>query len=395
MKTVNEVFEIIEKVARPLPPQVFPILECLDLVAAENLYAPIDVPVFDNSAMDGYAFGFRDFQNNIPLKINYTIEAGSPETIVLKEGEAARIFTGAPIPQGADTVVQQEICVADNGILTFSDEIKPGTHIRKQGSQTQKGSCILEKGNLLTAEFIGFLATFGVLEIKVSPKPKVGILITGKELVPAGKPLKTGQIYESNSIALRAILKTMSVEVLFNKWIDDNPNELLAFIRNEAPKVDVLILTGGISVGDFDFVKPVLDQLNTKEFCYKVKQKPGKPLYFGELGQTFVWALPGNPGSVMTCFHVFVKPFLKAIGGQNPFDKKHYGILTNPFHKKPGITQFVKALMENQKIKILDSQLSYQMNSYPQANGYALLKEGLENFQIGEKVEFIYFGNAH
>src|SRR5690606_20821630 len=391
MITVQQAFQIIEDKVKTLPPITLPLLDCLELTAAESLTAPIDVPVFDNSAMDGYAFRFEDFLNNIPLKINYTIEAGNSESVVLKQGEAARIFTGAPIPVGADTVVQQEICRIDNGLLSFTKEIKKGSNIRARGTQTKKGSPVLEVVSFLTAEYISFLATLGISEIKVYPKPKVGIIVTGNELAQPGRILDAGQIYESNSITLKALLRKMNIETVFTEQISDNKEFLSDFVQSHAGKVDVLLFTGGISVGDYDFVKPVLEQLNAEEFFYKVRQKPGKPLYFGALGKTFVWGLPGNPGSVLTCFHIYVKPFLNAMAGQKTIKKKQYGILITPYHKKPGLTQFVKAYMEDHKIKILDSQLSYQMDSFSKANGYAVLKEEQENFQAGEKLEFIFF----
>src|SRR5690606_26601905 len=221
MITVHQVLQVLEEKAKTLNPVSLPILDCLGLVAAQKIMAPGDVPGFDNSAMDGYAFCFEDFQNNIPLKINYTIVAGTSELPILKKGEAARIFTGSPIPAGADTVIQQEICEIFDGELFFTKEINQGTNIRKQGTQTPKGSCILEKGSLLTAEYIGFLATFGISEIKVYPKPRVGIIVTGKELMPAGKHLKPGQIYDSNSVTLQAVLKKMNVEIAYVLRVGD------------------------------------------------------------------------------------------------------------------------------------------------------------------------------
>lgn len=391
MISVQQALQVLEEKAKALKPVTLPILDCTGLVAVEKITAPVDVPGFDNSAMDGYAFRFEDFEKNIPLNINYTIAAGNTDLPVLKKGEAARIFTGAPIPAGADTVIQQEICETSHGILAFSQEIKQGSNIRKQGTQTPKGSSVLEKGNLLTPEYIGFLATFGISEIKVYPRPKVGIIVTGKELVQGGNPLKHGQIYESNSISLRAVLKKMNIEILFTEWVDDQREELLNCLQRNLGKTDVILFTGGISVGDYDFVKPVLEQLNAEEYFYKVRQKPGKPLYFGALDETYIWALPGNPASVLSCFHVYVKPFLNALSGQKASGKKQYGILLTPFHKKPEMTQFVKVQMENNKIQILDHQLSYQMDAYVKANGYAVLKEGQEEFQTGEKVEFIPF----
>ena len=164
-------------------------------------------------------------------------------------------------------------------------------------------------------------------------------------------------------------------------------------IQENVEKVDVLIFTGGISVGDYDFLKPVLDDLDVQESFYRVKQKPGKPLFFGTLNNTEIFALPGNPSAVVMCFHVYLKPFIKEKMGIESFTKKEFGILMNEYIKKSGLTHFVKAFVENNKVEILNNQLSYQMDAYTKANAFAILPENQEHFQIGDKVEVIKFRN--
>lgn len=389
MISVQEVFNILERNAGAMAPQELPLLACLGLVAAEEVTAPVDVPVFDNSAMDGYAIRYEDVEAAIPIHVAHTIVAGAPGLPVLRRGEAARIFTGAPVPEGADTVVQQEICGLKDGSLTFLQPIAAGTHIRKQGTQTRKGAVVLKPGTMLTAGYIGFLATLGIAALRVHPVPKVGIIVTGKELVPAGQPLRPGQIYESNAVALQAALLQMGVAAVFAAHADDDEAELQRCIAEKISGVDVLLITGGISVGDYDFVKPVLEKLGAAEQFHKVKQKPGKPLYFGRLREKHVFALPGNPASVLTCFHVYVQPFLKALMGQPAFANKQYGILLNGYDKKAGLTHFVKARTEGHKVAILTGQPSFQMDAYTDANAYAVLRAEQEAFQVGEKVEIV------
>lgn len=390
MISVKKASELIQQQCHSLPPIKIPLENALHFVSAATIYAPIDVPLFDNSAMDGYAVRYDDIENKAPIKVVYEINAGKSSLPVLQKGEAARIFTGAPIPIGADTVVQQEICLAENDNLTFIQSFSPGTNIRKKGTQTRKNTLVLPKDTLLTAEYIGFLATLGICTVKVYPKPKVGIIVTGKELVAAGNPLQNGQIYESNSIALKVLLKQLGIDVTFSQWIDDNEEELFQFVKDNSAKVDVLLFTGGISVGNYDFVRPVLNRLHATEIFYKVKQKPGKPLYFGKHNTTLLFALPGNPAAVVSCFHVYVKPALQLIMNDT-VAQNHYGILIRNYYKKAGLTHYLKAFVEDKKVVLLNNQLSYQMDAYAQANALVILAEEQEDFQIGEKVQVIYF----
>jgi len=390
MITVKEALHHIRQQCHTLPPIRIPLDSACNFIAAETIYAPVDVPGFDNSAMDGYAIRYDDIKNTIPLQLHYEIEAGKTEIPELCKGEIARIFTGAPIPIGADTVIPQENCTVEKGILNCLQSVSQGDHIRKQGTQTRKGDRVVSKGNLLTAEYIGFLATLGIDSVVVFPKPKVGIIITGKELVPIGNTLQNGQIYESNSVALKVVLQQLEIPVVFSQWIDDNESELYRFVSESYTKVDLLLFTGGISVGDYDFVKPVLDKIGTTEIFYKVRQKPGKPLFFGKKDRTLFFGLPGNPSAVITCFHVYIKPALQQITGNQP-QTEHYAILVTPYRKKSGLTHFVKARVQGGKATILDKQLSYQMDAYVQANAFAVLNEKQDDFQIGEKVRVILF----
>ncbi len=389
----HQAIEILKAKSKNFNSQILPTEQCLNLVSAVDVMAPIDVPTFDNSAMDGYAFRFEDFLNELNLQIINEIQAGTDALLPLKKGEAARIFTGAPIPENGDTVIPQEDVLVENGMLKFQKKVNKNANVRQKGTQTQKGTLILKKNTKITAEYIGFLATFGIAELEVFAPPKIGIITTGKELVKAGNSLENYQIYDSNSVFLTAAFEEIGLKLSFSIWVDDNKNELKNVIQENVEKVDVLIFTGGISVGDYDFLKPVLDDLDVQESFYRVKQKPGKPLFFGTLNNTEIFALPGNPSAVVMCFHVYLKPFIKEKMGIESFTKKEFGILMNEYIKKSGLTHFVKAFVENNKVEILNNQLSYQMDAYTKANAFAILTENQEHFQIGDKVEVIKFRN--
>lgn len=393
MTTHQSAIEVLKNKSKHRKTEILPLANCLHLVSADEVFAPINVPSFDNAAMDGYAFRFEDFLNELNLQIINEIQAGTDALLPLKKGEAARIFTGAPIPENGDTVIPQEDVLVENGMLKFQKKVNKNANVRQKGTQTQKGTLILKKNTTITAEYIGFLATFGIAELEVFAPPKIGIITTGKELVKAGNSLENYQIYDSNSVFLTAAFEEIGLKLSFSIWVDDNKNELKNAIQENVEKVDVLIFTGGISVGDYDFLKPVLDDLDVQESFYRVKQKPGKPLFFGTLNNTEIFALPGNPSAVVMCFHVYLKPFIKEKMGIESFTKKEFGILMNEYIKKSGLTHFVKAFVENNKVEILNNQLSYQMDAYTKANAFAILTENQEHFQIGDKVEVIKFRN--
>lgn len=389
MKSFLEAKKIIQNKAHASATQKLPLHNCLNLISSEDIFAPMDVPSFDNSAMDGYIFRFEDYVNKQKIQIKHEIQAGANEQIQLNKYESAKIFTGAYIPKNGDTVVAQEDVTIKENLLQIKKEISKGTHIRGKGTQTKKGSLVLKKGDLLTAEYIGFLATLGIDTLEVYTKPKVGIITTGKELVPLGKTLKTNQIYDSNSIYLQTVLEELNIVPEFCVWVDDDATLLKNTLAENIEKVDILIITGGISVGKYDYVKSSLESIGVKEHIYKVKQKPGKPLFYGTLDKKNVFALPGNPAAVVSCFHSYIKPFINTIMQKD--SPQQFGILLNEFSKKTGLTHIVKVFTANKKIEILPNQLSYQMDSFSKANALAIFREEQDFFSIGEKVPIIKF----
>jgi molybdopterin molybdotransferase len=373
--------------------QILPLTQCINRIAAEEVYAPFDVPAFDKSMMDGYAVMCEDIRGGKEIKVIGEVQAGANLLSELKSGEAIRIFTGAPIPLNADTVLPQEDVSIENGIVTIHKPFEQGANIAKKGTQTQRGTQILRIGAKLTPEYIGFLATFGIHELRVNAFPKTGIITTGKELIPVGKTNLNYQTYDSNSVFLTAALQELGLKPEFMIWVDDDKQQLKSLVEEKLKIVDILIFTGGVSVGDYDFVKPVLEEIGVEELFYKVKQKPGKPIYAGKTDHTIIFGLPGNPGSVVACYHIYVKPFLQAhiFGHQNQNLPK--STLINNYNKKPGLTHFVKAYVENNTVEILANQMSYQMDAFAKANAFAVLEEDKEVFTVGHGIEIIKFRN--
>jgi len=369
--TTQEAEKIIEKKIFRTQPIEKPLLEALHHYSATPVYAPINVPPFDNSAMDGYAFFYQDYVDKKELKIRYTIQAGDIKLPVLQSGEAARIFTGAMIPEGADTVVMQERTKEENGILHIEDHaFYKGQNIRPKGSQSKKGDLILAENSWINPGTIGMLAGFGINKINVFSSPKAGIIITGNEVIEAGEPLKEGQIYESNAITLQSALKELCIEAQPPVKVRDDKEATFRAIQNSLETVDVLLITGGISVGEYDFVKESLEKSGVEQLFYKIQQKPGKPLFFGKKDNHFVFALPGNPAAVLVCFYRYIQPFLKGLkGNANPFGNKIIARLSADYNKKDNLTNLLKGLLlQDGTVSILPNQESYKMDSFVQAN---------------------------
>ncbi|MEX0998047.1 MAG: gephyrin-like molybdotransferase Glp [Flavobacteriaceae bacterium] len=362
--------------------------EALGFVLAETLLATMDTPPFDNSAMDGYAFSYSKWDKKSPLTVIGEVQAGSENSLKTDANEAIRIFTGAPVPPDVDTVIMQEKVERNADKITLLDEnLKQGSNIRPKGSQTKKGDLALQKGQLLTPSGISYLAGMGFSKVNVYAKPKVSIIITGKELVKAGETLEDGKIYESNGIGLTAALRQLTIEPVSVALVDDVSEAIEKAIESQLNN-DIIILTGGVSVGNYDLVPAALEKCGVEKIFHKVKQKPGKPFYFGTTSKALIFALPGNPAAVMTCFYEYVVAALDAF-----MQKTHLKTialpLENDFNKKPGLTYFLKGKTVNNNVEILDSQLSYMLNSFAIADCLVTLDEDKTEFKKGDLVSVL------
>ncbi|MBZ9728376.1 molybdopterin molybdotransferase MoeA [Salegentibacter sp. JZCK2] len=342
--------------------------ECLGLVLSENIYSPIDVPSFDNSAMDGYAMNFEG--HNEEWEVSNVIQAGDTSETIISPGKAARIFTGAKIPKGANTVIPQELIeVIKEGQIAYSgDKISIGSNIRLKGSQSEKHTQILEKGQVLGAGQIGLLASVGVAKVKVWTTPRVGYIVTGNELKEPGTPLREGEIYNSNGPMLEALLKENGVKQIQGYKASDDKNSLQKIIDRALSENDILLLSGGISVGDYDFVEDCLKTAKVRELFYKIKQRPGKPLFVGKKEKKMVFALPGNPASVHSCFIQYVRPSIRFWLGKNAvWDADHQLTLAEDVEKKPGLTYFMKGKKTGGEVSLLKGQQSFNLQAFATA----------------------------
>ena len=373
MVTIEEALRIIEDQKITLKSETKPLEASLGHALATNTASPFDVPEFDNSAMDGYALCglYQEYE------LVGEVAAGDSKDIVLQDGEAVRIFTGAKVPQNTSAVMMQEKTSVKERTLFLDEMPKAGQNIRKKGGQLTEGQAVFEKGHMLNPPSLALMGSLGLSTLEVFSKPRVNIITTGNELVKPGESKTEGQIYESNSYAISGALQQFGFEHHQKTQIQDDFEATKAGIKTALDSCDVLIISGGISVGDYDFVKQSLEENGVNELFYKVFQKPGKPLYFGRKQNQFVFALPGNPASSLTCFYVYVLPLLQKLSGY-----QEYGLPTYQFPIKHqyencfGRPSFLKAAVIDGKVAILDGQGSSMIQSMAKGNALAFVEDG-------------------
>jgi molybdopterin molybdotransferase len=353
----------------------------------KEIVAPIDVPSYDQSSMDGYALRYEDLTHFDSLLISGIMKAGSTEQIHCNKGETIRIFTGAPLPIGADTIIiQEKVNVHDNRITIDPHDIKLAMNVRAKGSEIMQGEVGLAQGTKLSPAAIGFLASIGVQNVEVYKKPKVGLLVTGDELIDVGNPISYGEVYESNSHTVKSFLNSVDIFDVTKYRAKDNLDELVETLNKALNENDIVLLTGGISVGEYDFVSQATKICGINEIFHKVKQKPGKPLFMGKKDNTVVFGLPGNPTSVLTCLYQYVYPALHAMYGIVKHLPTLYCELTNAYKKPSGITHFLKGYYTNNTVTILDGQESYKLKSYAITNCLVELGEEITLAEKGSGV---------
>ncbi len=315
MHTVSEAVAELRSASRLLvAAQSTPLAECTGRVLAQDITAPIDVPPADNSAMDGYAFRYADWAGpGQPLPLSQRIVAGIAPP-ALAPGTAARIFTGAEIPPGADTVVMQEYCTADSSSVLIQESPAIGANIRRRAQDIERGQCVLEAGQRIRPQDAGLIASLGIAQIQCYRRLKVAVMSNGSELVEPGDAVQPGQIYNSNRYLLSALMKAWGFEVLDLGIVSDDPQEIRERLIEAGRNADVIISSGGVSVGEEDHIRDVVDSLGGIDL-WKVSIKPGKPFAFGNVHGTPFLGLPGNPSSVLVTCLVIARPFLFACQG--------------------------------------------------------------------------------
>jgi molybdopterin molybdotransferase len=370
----------------------------LDRVLAEPVIAPHNVPPHRNSAMDGYALRAADLPDNgeATFRVTGASFAGAPYTGTINPGECVRIMTGAVVPKGANTVVMQEQVQRNNDQISISPGHTEGQNIRHPGEDIQQGAIVLEPGRLLNAADIGLLASMGFAEVSVLRKPRVVFFSTGDELKGIGEPLGEGDIYDSNRYTLYALLSRMNIEMIDQGVIPDDPEAVRRAFSDASELGDLVITSGGVSVGEADFVQQTLDELGEVGF-WKIAMKPGKPLAFGRLGQAWFFGLPGNPVSTMATFALFVRPALQVMKGaqvEKPLSL-HAKLQTN-VKKKPGRKEYQRGILsqaDNGQLSVSTTGLqeSHVLSSMSKANCFIVLPRESGPLAAGAEVEVIPF----
>ena len=394
-ETLKQLREHASLIANTNKTITLPLDKALGSILATDLSSSIQVPPLDNSAMDGYAVNSSDLSDadENQLEVSQRIPAGSIGES-LKQGTAARIFTGAPIPEGADAVVMQEVCQRDGNIVKITGSISSGNNIRKAGEDIDQGAVILTAGTKLRPQDIGLAASVGISQIPVFKPLKVAIFSTGDELREPSESLAAGQIYNSNRYTLTGLLQSLGCSIIDLGVIEDTLEATQKALQKAAMQADLVITSGGVSVGEEDHIRKAIETLGKLEL-WRVNIKPGKPLTFGhiknEQGNTAFLGLPGNPVSVFTTFCIFARPFiLKAQGCRNT-EANHYQLPASFTWGKAGSrNEYLRARALNGKIELYPHQGSGVLSSTSWANGFVFIPANTV-INKGEMVHFIPF----
>ena len=367
------------------------LIDSINRVLAIDLISPINVPNYDNSAMDGFGFKITSLKNTKTLNVKNKVLAGKPIGSKIKDGEAIQIMTGGKIPKGVDTVIPIELVKYKNNKITFIEIPKIGANIRKTGEDIRKKDIVLKKGTLIYPPELGLIASLGFSKIKVFKKLKVGFFSTGDEIVKAGRKIKLGQVYDSNHFTIHSMLSRLNIECIDLAIIPDNKKIIKNNLQKLAKKVDVIITTGGVSVGEADYMKEVLKEIGEVLF-WKLSIKPGRPMAYGKIKKTDFFGLPGNPVSAMVTFYQIVQNALKFRMGSkidNPIPLLKVEC-TESIFKKPGRTEFQRGILFESngawKVKTTGKQGSGILSSMSKANCFIVISADKGEIKPGEIV---------
>jgi len=372
-----------------------PIKQALGRVLAQEIVPQIDVPAHDNSAMDGYAVRFSDLQENSSLREIGTALAGRPFDGKLGPGECVRIMTGAVMPPGADTVVIQEVVKQEGDRITVPPGQKKAQNVRYAGEDLKVGIPVLRTGKQLTPADLGLIASLGIGEVRVKRRLRVAFFATGDELASIGAPLKAGEVYDSNRYTLHGMLARLGVEAIDMGVVRDAPDQLEKAFREAAQRADAVITTGGVSVGEADFVRQLMSRLGEVLF-WKIAMRPGRPMAFGKIGGAFLFGLPGNPVAVMVTFYEFVRDALIHLSGRSeeplPLLK---ALASENLRKVPGRTEYQRGVLFKEqgelKVRTTGQQGSGVLRSMSEANCFIVLEHERGAVKAGEQVSVQLF----
>ncbi len=385
MITVEEARRVMMDHVPPPKGESVPLSEALGRYQLDGaLRSPVDHPMFTCSAVDGYAFPFDEHRE---WKVVLEIAAGQAPDVALRPGECARIFTGAMLPPSADTTVMQEFVVREGDRITHSDQrLKKNSNVRFQGEQFRAGTVVHERGQLFTPQAIGLLAGLGITEAGVARSPRVHVITTGGEFTAPDKPLP-GRVFSSNDIMLATALRMAGLDATVSFCADD-ADQLGDALNSAVRTCDLVITTGGASVGDHDLIHPVLQQLGADIHFHGVAQKPGKPMLFATLNNAPVFALPGNPRAVMILYWEYVLPFLRAMqGASDPWPLMDRLPLSTAITIKGERAEFRSAQVRGGKVMLLPDEGSHMLGTLTRADALAYVPHDVRSLNEGDLVE--------
>ncbi|PYN89110.1 MAG: molybdopterin molybdenumtransferase MoeA [Candidatus Rokuibacteriota bacterium] len=388
--------QILCQLVESTPPEVVAVTRARDRVLAEDLLAPFDVPPTDNSAVDGYAVASDDVPaaKTRELEVVAEIMAGAVYAGTVAPGQAVRIMTGAPMPSGADTVYPQEV-VERRGDRLSVGPIAKGSNVRKRGEDIQAGTVAIERGTILRPQELGLITSLGRWQVLVHRRPRVALLSTGDEVVEPGTPRKPGQIYDANRFTLRGSIEQCGGEVIDLGIVADVRDDLRARLLEAAAVGDMVVTSGGVSVGALDFVKDVLGEIGAIDF-WQVAMQPGRPLAFGRIGSAHFFGLPGNPVASMLAFMLFVRPALYRLGGRRRlFPETAEAVAMEAMTKKKGRREFKRGVVRwrngRWEARTTGPQGSGILSSMTAGNCLVVLEEARGDVAVGETVQIELF----
>ncbi len=384
--TIDEARAKVLAEVRPLAAEDIPVADALDRVLAEDVTAAGDVPAFANSAMDGYAV--RSGPAGRRLRVAGESRAGAPAGAEVGDGEAFRISTGAALPAGADAVLQVELVEVRDGEVVLGDDVAPGRNVRPAGDDLHAGQVVLRAGTTVGPGELGLAVSAGRAALRCARRPAVAILTTGDELVEPGTPLAPGELYDSNAYTLGALATRAGARVVARGVVRDTAEATRGAIAGALEQVDVLVLSGGVSVGPHDHVKPALAALGVREVFWRVALRPGRPTWFGVApGGTLVFGLPGNPVSSMVTFLLFARPALAALQGAPAPPRRLRARTTEPLPRHPDRDECVRVTLDGGEATSTGPQGSHQLSSMLGADGLAVVGAGTGDLPAGSEVE--------
>lgn len=385
--------EMLNRVAPINDTESLPLVQAFGRIVAQDVVSPIDVPGFDNSGMDGYAVRLADLASGMPLPVAGKAFAGQPFDGEWPAGSCVRIMTGAPVPAGCDAVVMQEETEQSDDGVRFTAAVNAGQNIRRRGEDVITGGVVIARGTRLTVAELPILASLGIADVSVVRKLRVAVFSTGDELQLPGQPLGAGQIYDTNRLAVHLMLQQLGCEVINLGIVRDDPEQLRQTFIDADRQADVVISSGGVSVGEADYTKTILDEVGEIAF-WKLAIKPGKPFAFGKLQNSWFCGLPGNPVSAALTFYQLVQPLLAKLSG-NPtagLPPRLRVQTTTRLKKTPGRLDFQRGVLQrnaegNLTVATTGNQGSHVFTSFSQGNCFIVLERERGNVEAGEWVE--------